>query len=1010
MTTGETLALNTTLELGAVTQTVSVAAQAPQVESETSSIDQLVQSKSIMDLPLADRRTMNVIQMTGAAVFTGYDNGAKPNFILAGGRAQSQMVWIDGGSGQNMRLGIGQMDTDPPVELVDEIRVLSNNYSAEYGASAGGVIIETTKSGTNQFHGTAYEYLRNDALDAPGFFAPVRNGVKVKPELRYNVYGGTFAGPVRTNKTFFFFDYEGQRRRTGAIQTLTVPTDLQRTGDFSQTFNARGQVIPVYDPSTTTTNANGQMVRTPFAGNIIPANRLDPVAVKLMSFFPEPNRTPDSIAGGNNFRANYVVGVVHDFYTGKIDHNLSNKDRLTGRYMYNRDNGSNTSVFPDPGADPNNFADAHQQSVYVAWTRILNPSTVNDFRFNYGTRTFHNLTFGIGGAYPQKLGLTGIPDNAFPQFSPAGFSSIGSNQQERRQFPIQQQQVVENLSTVHGSHALKFGFEARRSRNHEINLPTASGAFGFSTQPTGLPGNAATGSGLASLLLGFPTSFTEQQTDELDRSSWYLAAFAQDDWRASRNLTLNIGLRWETDTPMVDVRNRMNSFDPRQINPVSGTPGVVKFLGVNGYRSTPYDTDLNSFGPRFGLAWKALGSESTVVRGGYGVFFAHPFDAGVPNAVALGFSQSASLNSPDNGITAPFFLRNGVPNVSSSPALNDSYGAVPVGQNATTAVTFFETNRRTGYSHQFNIGIQRQLPGSVVVEITGLGNLSRKLPSSNLSINQISPDILGPAHQSQRDRPFPQFSNVTIQSPTLGVSNYYAGMLRLEKRFSHGLSLVSTYTYSKFLENTNDTGTTAGQDGGAYSNYYNREADYGPSANDIRHRFTFSSVYELPFGKGKQWLTGGIARYVLGGWGIGNVTVVQSAPPFTVVTQTNTTNAFPSGSLRPNVLHDPNLDSGQPSVARWFDTTAFEQPPQFQFGNEGRNILRASGLVNVDFSVLRNFSVTERVRLQFRGEFFNALNHTNLAVPGRTFGSPDFGVISGAGPARQIQVGVKLLF
>jgi hypothetical protein len=235
-------------------------------------------------------------------------------------------------------------------------------------------------------------------------------------------------------------------------------------------------------------------------------------------------------------------------------------------------------------------------------------------------------------------------------------------------------------------------------------------------------------------------------------------------------------------------------------------------------------------------------------------------------------------------------------------------------------------------------------------------------------------------------------------------------MLEVEKRFSHGLNLVSTYTYSKFLENTNDTGTTAGQDGGAYSNYYNRRADYGPSANDIRHRFTFSSVYELPFGKGKRWLTDGIVRYVLGGWGLGNVTVVQSPPPFTVVTQTNTTNAFSSGSLRPNVLHDPNLDPGQRSVSRWFDTTAFEQPPQFQFGNEGRNILRASGLVNMDFSVLRNFSITEGVRLQFRGEFFNALNHTNLAVPGRTFGSPDFGVISGAGPARQIQLGVKLLF
>ena len=373
--TGETLALNTALEIGAVSEAVTVAAQAPQVESETSSIAQLVQSKSIMDLPLADRRTMNVIQMTGAAVFTGYDNGAKPNFILAGGRAQSQMLWIDGGSGQNMRLGIGQVDTDPPVELVEEIKILSNNYAAEYGASAGGVIIETTKSGGNQFHGSAYEYLRNDKLDAPGFFAPVADGAKVKPKLRYNVYGGTFSGPIRRNKTFFFFDYEAQRRRTGAVNTLTVPTVLQRAGNFSQTFNARGQLIPIYDPATTSVNSAGQTVRTQFQGNIIPTNRLDPVALKLMSFYPEPNRTPDTIAGGNNFRANRVNGVIHDFYTGKIDHNLSDRDRLTGRYMYNRDNTRNTSVFPDPGADPNNFSDAHQQYIYAAWTRTVSPST-----------------------------------------------------------------------------------------------------------------------------------------------------------------------------------------------------------------------------------------------------------------------------------------------------------------------------------------------------------------------------------------------------------------------------------------------------------------------------------------------------------------------------------------------------------------------------------------------------------------------------------------------------------
>jgi hypothetical protein len=400
-----------------------------------------------------------------------------------------------------------------------------------------------------------------------------------------------------------------------------------------------------------------------------------------------------------------------------------------------------------------------------------------------------------------------------------------------------------------------------------------------------------------------------------------------------------------------------------------------------------------------------------VLRGGFGIFFAHPFDAGVPNAVALGFSQSISLNTPDNGITAPFYLRDGVPTGGATrPPLNDAFGAVAVGQNPNTAVTFFETNRRTGYSEQFNLGVQRQISNSIVVEVSGLGNLARKLASANLPINQILPSLLGPAHQSQRDRPYPQFSNVSVQGTTLGVSSYYAGMARVEKRFSKGLNLNSSYTFSKFLENTNDTGTTIGRDAGPYSNLYNRRADYGPSANDVRHRFLFSSVYELPFGAGKPYLSKGVLGAIVGGWGLGNVTLLQSGPPISVTTNTNNTNAFSAGSQRPDVLRDPNLPSDQQSIARWFDTSAFAQPAIYTFGNAGRNIVRAPGIFNMDFSVMRNFRFTERVQLQFRGEFFNALNHTNFSPPAGTFGAAGFGTISASGPARQIQVGMRLAF
>ncbi len=651
----------------------------------------------------------------------------------------------------------------------------------------------------------------------------------------------------------------------------------------------------------------GKTVRTAFAGNAIPQNRLDPVALKVLNYYPLPNRTPDSITGANNYRANGVTGLTGDFYIGKVDHVFSEKDRVTARYLYNSGNNDNTSAYTNAAADPTGFNEAHQQYIYSFWTHVFGPTLVNDLRFNYGNRIAHALTLGVGSGAVTALGLNGVSDNAFPNFAPAGYSALGSTNQERRQYPIQNFQYVDNLSWNYGRHAFKFGFEARKSKNYEVNLSTASGAFTFSTQPTGLPGDSTTGNGAASLLLGFPTAFSQSQTQVIDRYSYYLAGFIQDDFTISQKLTLNLGMRWETDTPITDVNNRMNGFSTSQINPVSGTPGVVKFAGVGGFPSQPYKTDWNNFGPRLGFAWKPFTSDLTVIRGGYGIFFAHPFDTGQPASANLGFSVNAALNSPDNGITAPFYLRNGVPAATSTAVLNDSFGAVPVGTNANTAVTYFDPTRRTGYSQQFNLNVQRQLPRSITAEISLVANLSHKLPNSNLSIDQIAPNVLGPGHSSQADRPYPQFSNVTILSPSIADATYYGGFVRAQKRFSDGFNLVTSYSWSKFLDNSFEGGSTLGQDNGAYSNYYNRAADWGPSSNDIRHRFIFSSVYELPFGKGRKWLSSSIAGQVLGGWSFATVTTLQSGAPFTVITQTNSTNAFSAGSQRADILRDPGI-------------------------------------------------------------------------------------------------------
>lgn len=1016
LTTGQSLEMDLVLEVGAVSESVTVSAEASLLETRSSDASQLVEARSIEDMPLGDRRTMNIVRLTGAAVFVNYDSGGKPNFSLAGGRTQSQNFYMDGGTIQNMRLGIGQVDTDPPVETVAEVKVLANSYSAEYGGSAGGVIVATTKSGTNQLRGAAYEYLRNDKLDAANYFAPVVNGEKQRAPLRYNVFGATVGGPVVVpklingkDKAFFYFAYEGSRRRDGLTDQFNTPTTEQRAGDFSKTFQANGSLLAVYDPNTTR-NVAGRFVRDQFPGNVIPQARIDKVGANLVPFYPLANRAPDNITGANNYRANYVLGLTRDAYLAKGDLNITDKDRLSVRYLYNSDDRDYTTVMTNAAAETRGPALRHQNFFYGTYTRVFSPAVINEFRFTYGNRINHEMSFGLGESWPSKLGLKGVPENAFPQFNVTGFRALGTGSQERRQYPIQQFQWVNNLSWIRGKNAFKLGVEVRPSFNYELNFPTVSGSFTMSPLATGLPGTAASGNGFATLLLGAPTGFGARQTEELDRRSWYSSWFIQDDWAIHPDLTLNVGVRWETDSPIRDMNNRMNGFDMTQLNPVSGTPGVVKFMGLNGFRTNPYDIDLNNFGPRVGLAWKPFGSTNTVVRSGFGASFAHPFDGGAPTSSSLGFELSANINSPDNGVTIPFRLQDGVPGLNpTKPALNDNYGAVKVGVNPNTAVSFYEPGRRTGYSLQYNLAIQRNLKGGVLVEASYLANLSRKLSSSSMSLNQVRPEI-HTAASTQKDRPYPQFTNVTINFPSLGVSNYHAMMLRTEKRFSKGFNFLASYTWSKFLNNTNEGGAVLGGEGGTYSNLYNRRMDYGPSENDIPHRLAFSGVYELPVGKGRMVEVGRAADWIVGGWSMGGVVTLQSGPAFTVNTQVNT--VFSAiGGLRADVSKNPNLDSGERTLARWFDAAAFAQPVAAKFGNQGVNILRGDGLVNIDLSFMKGFPLPgEGRKLQLRGEMFNGFNHPNFGLPGRTFGGPGFGIVGTSGPARSIQLGLRLVY
>lgn len=1008
LTTGQVLGMDITLAVGSSTETVEVTGIPPQLETETSDVDQLLESKSIEDLPLGNRQTFNIMNLMPAAVWTGYDANGEPSVSTAGSRMESQMLWIDGADEENIRLGVSNANWDPPIDAVEEITVISNNYAAEYGGTSGGVIMETTKSGTNQLHGSVSEYVRNDDFDAPGYFAPLVNGAKSTPELRYNVFDATIGGPIRRNKTFFFFAYQGQREVTGSTTTLTVPSLLQRAGDFSQTYTTSGALIPIYDPFSNVT-VGGVTTRTQYPGNIITS--IDPVAANILNYYPLPNKAATNAAGASNFSGNENLNFTDNFYMAKVDHSFNDLNKLTVRYVFAGYFNTLKSVYPDNAAgDPKQFPILNNNSYYGDYTRILSPTIVNDFRYDYSTRYYNNVSEGLNQGYAAKVGLNGLSDIAFPEIVVSGFGTLGNATQSRIQTPDSSWAVVDDLSIVRGKHSLKMGYEARHSRDREFDNFVASGAFTFSPLETDKPGNTTTGSALASLEAGVPNAYSQSQTEMLDRHSMYYAAFVQDDWTMSQSLTLNVGLRWEVDTPMADNNNRMNGFDPNETNPVSGTPGVVKFMGVNGWRTNAYNEDWVNFGPRLGFAWKPFASPDTVVRGGFGIFYGSAFDAAEPTAATLGFGSQASVSSPNNGLTFPWTLSTFPAPPATIPPLNDSFGAVPVGSTVSTTPTYFDPNRRRGYVYEFNMGVQRQLTPTLAITVEGLATLGRKLPNTNLPLGQISPSVLSATQDTQIYRPFPQFNGVTLLSPTNGTSNYYAGVIQAEKRVSHGLNFTASYTWSKFLDDTFEGGgTNLGVVTGPYQNLYNRRADYGYSANDAPSRFNFGGVYELPFGAGQKWFNSHRAvDYLMGGWGISPLTLLQSGGTTTAVTTTNNSDAFSAGSQRPNLLHSPRLSHRTPG--EWFDTTAFAQPAVLTFGNEGVGIIRCPGLIEQDISVLRNFHLGEKAQLQFRGEFFNVLNHTNFSVPGSTFGTSSFGVISSANAGRVIEAGGHITF
>src|SRR5262245_55885465 len=994
------------LQVGEVGETVRIEGTAPLLESQSSVLGSVIQERQAQDLPLNGRNFVQLAIISPGVSGTGFGmkgtimSGARPDDLrpvtelFVNGNRESSNNYLYDGIDNNDRLTLAIV-VRPAVEAIKEFKIQTNLFSAEQGRNPGGQVDVVTKSGGNNMHGAAYEFLRNDALDANHFFSN-RAGQK-KPPFKQNQFGGAIGGPVIKGKTFYFGDYDGFRQRQGRVFVNTVPTLRMRQGDFGEVAGG------VFDPATTVQNGTA-FTRQQFPNNIIPQNRWDPVTAKLLNAYPLPTST----ALVNNLVTAPTRAHAWDQYDVRVDHNHSERNTFFTRYSWSKTATTNPFTFAAvqlPGlskavglGNEDTFAGTSTLRAHHAvinWVHVLSPRMILDLRAGYA-RFQLDFTQADVEANDQLGVKLGVPNanqqeqqNAIPIFSPAGYTGIGHS----RSLPILRRentyQYVGNLTFTGSAHTVKTGLDVRRRQLTEYQTNRGNGRFNFAPNITNNPANNTGGSAMAAFLLGAP-SLIEQ--DYLlawvgIRGTEY-SAYVADDWRATRRLTLNIGLRYELDTPYSEVANRWANFDPKTATVlIAGRNGVSESAGVNTFKK--------GFAPRFGFAYQ-LG-DKTVVRGGAGVFWNTAGHGG--NALRL--QRHVPFGPIYNSSPGNFFVTRRV---------SDGFLPIPpldlrLADNPSGSVIGVDPNYRPGYAEQFNLTIQHELPSSLLLKASYVGNLGRHLDTS-FNLNQAVPGA-GPVNNR---RPFfgvrPTLADVTW-AVSDGLAAYHALQFSAEKRLTHGLSGLLSYTWGHSIDTVGQS-FGGGADGPLPQDPRNRRADRGNSPFDIRHRLTIAWNYALPFGKGRKWLSGGgPPEYALGGWQINGISTFQTGLPFTPTANSATVNTG-TGS-RPDRAGDGKLDD--PTVDRWFDTSAFATPAQFTYGNSGRNILYGPGRVNFDFSIFKQFRVTEGLNLQFRTEFFNLINTPQFDLPNAAIGASNAGTITGVvGTPRQIQFGLKLVF
>ena len=962
VTLGQSTRAEITLQVAGGVATVEVAVDVATVQTESAAVQSFVPSEEVLNLPLNGRNFIQLVALQPNAVpspRTSFFRNLGGYNVVAGAPVAATSVTIDGINIRDVNDPRINIALNP--DVIQEFQAAQSTYSAAQGQAGGAQVNLVTRAGTNEFHGSVFEFLRNDKMDAKNFFATA------KPPFRQNQFGFSLGGPIVKDKTFFFSGYEGLRIVKQETFRYTVPTEAQRSGNF-----AGG--APIFDP-TTYNVATG--TRDPFPNNIIPANRISPESAKALEMlYPRPT-FPGTVS---NLVGNPPDNSTNDQFSVRIDHKLGANDSLFGRYIY-YNYRRQTGIFTNLPNFGDNF-NTPSQNVAIVNAHVFGPNTVNQFRLGYHRMTQVIEDFQIEVPINQQIGITGTSTRFLgnPTINIAGLNRtapIGNAPNNRSDNGYY---IYEDLSHNLGKHALNFGFNIALDQvNGGIN-PNARGNFTFTNRYTTQINVANTGSAVADFLLGFPSTSARGLGVGFRnfRQNRY-GAFVTDDWKVSPNLTLNLGFRYEYFQPGYELRNNMSGFDP-----VTGTIVLPETQGFPKGLREPYRKD---FQPRFGFAYRIGGSNRTVLRSGYGVYFM-PMTMNPTPFVNLQnepfFTAESFFGDP---IIPTLTLRNAFP--------------AGLGVPATTLQTV-QKDFRDPYLLQWNFSLEHELVRNLTLEVAYLGNRGNRLRNAqNINAPVAGPGVL------QAKRPYPAFSTITSYN-NIGSSSYHSLFIESQKRFSGDLSFLASYTWAKLL-------STGGiQDPGDLGaapirNPLDPNAEKGRDYFDVRHRFVGSYVWLLPVGKGRKvghdW--SGITEQLLGGWQINGILTLQSGYPITPILGFDNSN---TGLLqdRPNLTGDPN--KGPRTVERWFDTGVFVLPAQFSYGNSGKNIIEGPPTNTFDFSLFKNWRLVESVSLQFRAEFFNITNTPPFNPPGTTFGTGAFGVISSAGDPRQVQFGLKIIF